>query len=329
MKRREFLQTAISGATVLCAWPNSLGAKESAAKAPTEAALLRQRIIDALADSNARVEGVEFYGIHIDAERRFSYEIQKNRQHAFICVRAGDHEGWTEANLGYNAEHPKVPLEKRVWQMKWFADLPGKTVGEALQYLADKRDQHAYRELEYAETALLDLAGKLLDRPALELLELPGRAAVPGVYCILSDQADAVTEEARAAVVSRLNTHLKVKLFGDLETDLAVVRAARGVIGPDAYLIGDVNYGYRREPNEEPIVPIADVMVKLREAGLSGCEDPGAMSTAQWIDMQGRVGGLDLIPDVPLRPAWTAMDHISPEMGARFQYAPCVHGLAD
>ncbi len=326
MNRRAFWRQAALGATALSMPTTDLFAQEPSANSGDEAVALRKRIVEALADSNATISGVDFFGVHVDAERRFSYTVQEHRQHAFIQLRAGAHVGWAEANLGYNNEHPNVSVEKRVWRMHWFAELLGMTLAEALEHLETSREKHDYRQLEYAEMALLDLAGRALDRSCLELLELSGRNPIPGVYCILSDQVDVVAKKAANAQEQNLRSHLKVKLYGDRETDLAVVRAARKVIGSDAYLIGDVNFGYRRTQTDESIDKIAGSLIRLREAGLDGCEDPAAMSQSQWVRLQHLVGTLDLVPDAPLRPAWKAADQISAEMGRVFNMHPACMG---
>jgi len=287
---------------------------------------LRDRIVSQLRAEDAKIETVELYGIHVDAERRFSFGVQKHRQHAFIRFVAGDHSGWAEANLGYNKEHPRIPFAKRIWRMKWYTGLKGMTVGEALTHLGEQRDKLGYREMEYAEMALLDLAGRLLDRPAVDLLELDGRKAIPGVYCILNDDPAHVKREATRAIGQNLRTHLKVKLYGEIDTDLGVVRAAREAYGRKAYIVGDVNMGYRRERSDEPINGIARALASLRDAGLSACEDPAEMSIVQWADLQKRVGKLDLVPDVPLRPAWKAPRQIDPTMGRVFNMHPACMG---
>lgn len=329
MIRRDFLKRAGVGVTALSVFPARLRAEDDK-RSSADASLLWKRITDAASDSQAKIEGIEFYGIHVNAERRFSYTVEKHRQHAFVRFAAGEHSGWAEANLGYNKDHPNVPLAKRVWRMGWYKDLVGKTVAEALEYLQASRQKHDYRQLEYAEIGLLDLAGRLLGRPTLDLLELASREPIPGVYCILSDQPQIVIREAERALSQKLNSHLKVKLYGNIATDLKVVRAARKVIGPNAYLIGDVNYGYRREQMQNGLEEIASPLLQLRDVGLSACEDPAALSVAQWSELQETVGKLDLVPDVPLRPAWEASENIRPEMGQVFNMHPaCMGSLID
>jgi L-alanine-DL-glutamate epimerase-like enolase superfamily enzyme len=158
------------------------------------------------------------------------------------------------------------------------------------------------------------------------LLGLSGKEPVPGVFCILSDDPAQVGKMAKLALEQQLKTHMKVKLYGKLATDLAVVRAARKVIGPDAFLVGDVNGGYRREQTDEGIEPIADALRQLHAAGLSACEDPAKMTVVQWEALQAAGGGIALVPDVPLRPAWSAPGQIRPGMGRIFNLHPACMG---
>jgi L-alanine-DL-glutamate epimerase-like enolase superfamily enzyme len=266
------------------------------------------------------IDAIEFYGVPVKAERRFSFGVQKERLHIFIRLAAAGQSGWTEANLGEGK--PGQTLEQRVARMKWFGDLKGRSVMEALDYLIETREKHGVRELEIAELGLLDLAGKLAGRPTFWLLDLRGRDPVPGLYCILSDDLEHVRAEARRALEQNLKTHLKVKLYGKTETDTAVVRAAREVVGPGVFIVGDANGGYRREASDEPLDGILAAMQALREAGLSACEDPAYMTPAQWAWVQERAGELSLLPDVPMRPAWKSRASFDPAMGRIYNMHP-------
>ena len=123
-----------------------------------------------------------------------------------------------------------------------------------------------------------------------------------------------------------MSTHLKVKLYGRVETDEAVVRAARSVMGPGAYIVGDANYGYRRKQSEEGIEGITAALQRLHASGLSACEDPAAMSPGQWAEIQRSVGDLELLPDAPMRPAWDAPKQVNADMGRVFNMHPACMG---
>jgi len=288
------------------------------------------QVIARLKSVDRRIDSIEAFGVRVDAERRFSFKIQKHRDHAFLAFNAGMATGWAEANLDYD------PLgqawDVRTKSMQCYQGLIGMTVGEALQSLVENREGRGFnhRDLECAEMALLDLAGRLLEVPTIELMGLKGHQAIPGVYCILSDDPDTVRLEAQRAIEQNLKTHVKCKLFGNLEKDLAVIRAVREIHPPETFLVGDVNMGYRRKPGDTPVTDVVDSLRKLHQAGLSACEDPAQMSKRQWEEVQRAVGKLGLVPDVPLRPSWKALEQITPGMGAIFNMHPgCMGSLLE
>ena len=289
---------------------------------------VRSQVMATLAPVPQRIEAVEVYGVPVNAERRFSYEVQKNRWHLFIRFTSGDKSGWTEMNLGQG--EPDLTLEKRAWRLKWFGQLKGRTPAEAIGFFQENRDKLDRGSLEAAEMAVLDLAGKLLGKPAAEILTLSKDAPVPGLFCILSDDPEKVKAEARRSLEQNLRTHLKVKLYGRTETDTAVVRAAREVMGPQAYIGGDVNMGYRHALSDASVDDIVTAMLALRDAGLNACEDPGQMSNAQWAEVQRRVSPMSLIPDEPLRPAWKSRLSLDPAMGGIYNMHPnCMGSLIE
>jgi hypothetical protein len=50
------------------------------------------------------------------------------------------------------------------------------------------------------------------------------------------------------------------------------------------------------------------------------------MTAAQWEALQAAIGGLALLPDVPVRPAWSAPQQIRPGMGRIFNMHPACMG---
>lgn len=290
---------------------------------------VRDHVMVALAPITNRIEAIEVYGVPVNAERRFSYEVQKNRWHLFIRFVADGKSGWTEMNMGQG--EPNLPLEKRAWRLKWFGELKGKTPAEAVEFFHTSQDNLGRAELEAAETAVLDLAGRLLDKPAAEILTLTKNDSTPGLFCILNDDPAKVKIEAQRSLEQNLRTHLKVKLYGNTNTDCAVIRAAREVMGAKTYIGGDVNMGYRHTPDTNaPVDDIVNAMFALRAAGLDACEDPAQMSNAQWAEVQRRVAPLALIPDEPLRPAWKSRLTLDPAMGGIYNMHPnCMGSLIE
>lgn len=281
---------------------------------------VRENVMAALAPITNRIESIEVFGVPVNAERRFSYEVEKGRLHLFIRFSSAGKSGWTEMNMGDGPSD--TTLEKRARRLQWFSQLKGKTPAEAVEFFHAGQDKLGRAELEAAEMAVLDLAGRLLDKPVAELLTLTQTKPVPGLFCVLSDDPEKVKAEARRSLEQNLRTHLKVKLYGNTNTDIAVIRAAREVMGAKAYIGGDVNMGYRHALTNTPVDDIVAAMFALRAAGLDACEDPAQMSNAQWAEVQRRVAPFALIPDVPLRPAWQSRRTLDPAMGHTYNMHP-------
>ena len=169
--------------------------------------------------------------------------------------------------------------------------------------------------------ALLDLAGRLLGSSVLALLNLDGRQPVPGLFCILESDPQRAAEQAVLARKQNHTTHIKLKIYGESTLDAALIRAVRKVMGPKTYLIADANEGYAHALNA-PLDALAAQLKALHQAGLNACEDPAELDTADWVDLQTRVGLLDLIPDKPMRPAWRALHTVIPGMGRVYNLHP-------
>lgn len=270
-----------------------------------------------LQNVNASIDRVELFRFDVNKERRFSFGVWHNRQHVFLRLWAGGHCGWGE-QIG-STNNPKLDVAERG---ACFHQLLGMSVSEALRHVYMGCEDWPPVHRESAEMALVDLAGRLTDTPAIELLGLEAGAAVPGLFCILSDDPETVRSEAQIALRHNLRTHLKVKLYGKTEVDLRVLAAARQVMGPQAYIVGDANDGYRPHASDEPVEDIASKLILLHRGGLSACEDPGALSTPQWIELQQRVGALDLLPDEPMRWVWKSLTTVTAGMGRVYNIHP-------
>jgi muconate cycloisomerase len=119
------------------------------------------------------------------------------------------------------------------------------------------------------EMALWDLAGKAAGLPLYRLWAEAQRDAVPTKFSVSGRPPERAAEIA-AWAVSQGYTAMKVKVGGDLTTDLARVAAVRAAIGPDVRLGVDANGGWspwvaleavRRLPDydvffvEQPVAP--------------------------------------------------------------------------
>ena len=133
-------------------------------------------------------------------------------------------------------------------------------------------------------------------------------------------------EKAQQAWNNGFRSHLKLKLFGDVELDGQLVSATREVYGEKAYVVGDANTGYRPQHRSGGVDEVGQAMLELWNYGLSACEDPAELDIAQWEALQLRVDPLELIPDVPLRPASVALNTVTPHMGKVFNIHPGAMG---
>lgn len=272
-----------------------------------------------------KIEEVEVYKYNILAERHFSFGTWTSRQHAFVKIGSQGKLGFGENIMAVNK--PEISLQEWGGYLK---ELVGLTIQEAIDLTRTKYDTWGGRCCEMAEMALIDLGGKLLKQTGLEMLNLRGEKPVFGVYVILSDDVDFVAQEAKRAYKKNRAQYIKVKLFGDLELDSKIVKAVRDNTDENTFLIGDVNTGYGKSVKEEDLDHLAKQLRVLFDCGLDACEDPADMSNELWIDLQKRVGKLDLIPDVPMRPARVVINENIEGMGRIYNIHPgCMESIID
>ncbi|RHQ18213.1 hypothetical protein DW974_04055 [Lachnospiraceae bacterium AM48-27BH] len=254
----------------------------------------------------------------VHATRKFSFGTWTSRQHVFVSIKAGTETGYGENIVSVN--QPDVSLED--WKV-WLQELVGLSVGEAIDYLRAHLETWRDRMTEMTEMALVDLWGKVVRKNALELLELPGRDPVYGVYVILSDDMQVIENKVKYAISCGKTKFIKVKLFGDEALDCQVIGMVRKYLSrEETYLIGDVNCGYRPEGTEKPLNEITDSMMQLYEAGLDACEDPAFLNLKEWQALQTQVHPLSLIPDYPMRPSRVAQKTIIEGMGDCYNIHP-------
>lgn len=268
------------------------------------------------------INGAQLYLINVEAVRHFSHSTWYNRQHLMLHLRCGEYGGWSEVRISSNT--PDVSLEE--WKEK-VAYIAGKTPREALDWLREhKYGAWEAKAVEWLEFALYDLLGRLIDTPAVRLLGLENNQPVPGLFTILETEPGQLLLKLEEARSQGLTTHLKLKLFGEAEADRALIRTLREGAGPEAFLIGDPNGGYKDGTLEE----YAALLNAHYAAGLDGCEDPAVLSNPEWVRLQELVGELALIPDKPLRPSWKSIDTLLPGMGKIYNFHPKTTGsLAD
>jgi L-alanine-DL-glutamate epimerase-like enolase superfamily enzyme len=268
-----------------------------------------------------KIENIELFRFDVDVPRHFSFGTWHSRQHAILNISIGELSGWSERRASHN--NPNLNIS--VWG-SFLEELKGQTVSEAFEYIKNKRDGEGkwhWSMIEFVEMALLDLAGRLLKKPAIELLGLKSKGFVPGLFCILEEDPEKAKEQARLSLKHNLKTHIKVKIFGDENLDVRLVSSVRGIMGPSAYIVADANRGYKSWNNLDDL---ANKLLNLYDQGLNACEDPAQLTNKQWVTLQNKVGDLTLIPDYPMRPVWEAINNVLPGMGRIYNLHPASMG---
>lgn len=273
-----------------------------------------------VANSEATISGVSMYLINVTKVRNFSHSTWHNRQHVFVKIESGEHTGWAEALANKN----DLNFDIAKWG-SYLNEINGMSIAEAIEYCRSTFMQGKWnaKMSEPALIALHDLNGRVANKPTIELWGLEKREPVPGLFCILEKDVNQALVQAQIAKEQNLTSHVKIKMFGDVEIDLALTRALREFFGAESFLMADANRGYKKW---ESLDVLATRMKDLQSAGLNAMEDPAELTTEQWIELQKKVGDFSLIPDRPMRPAHKALDLFNKEMGHYFNIHPDTMG---
>ena len=119
-------------------------------------------------------------------------------------ISAGDYYGWSEIPASRNT--PDVDLSPWMNYVKQFKGLSVLEAQKLLQSQQVKGSEKSFKFLELMDMGLLDLAGRLENKPAIELLGLNHREPVPGLYCILHKDED--NWEILFEIISEIKRHL-------------------------------------------------------------------------------------------------------------------------
>ena len=274
------------------------------------------------ATTNAKhsIDEIELFRYDINVPRHFSWGTWHNRQHVFMRMVSGEHEGWAEVAAAKN--NPELNLAD--WG-RFLHNFRGLTLKEAYKVIRQhqigngKQGKYVRRQLEFLLMGLLDLQGRIENRPAVALLNMPHTKPVPGLYTILDDDLDKVQTEISRCKAQGLDSHVKFKLFGDQALDLSIIELARTSLGKESFILSDANRGYQ---NWGSIDELADILRALRSKGLDAMEDPAELAVEQWIQLQDQIGDLALVPDYIMRPAWKGLERATPGMGRVFNFHP-------
>jgi L-alanine-DL-glutamate epimerase-like enolase superfamily enzyme len=227
------------------------------------------------------IEKIDLYWGQVPVECRFSYGDQTTFSFLLVCLHSGRFQGWGETLLAFDAGFPE--------RAKNLLGLDARELDSALLSegeVADKR-------LEACSIAAYDLVARVRGVPFYAVLGKPQRRQVPLMPCIFPRNPDHAAQ--RAGIFTAVGfKHLKVKLIGDPEEDLAVIRKIRKVISPDIPLQGDVNLGYQFKDLQNGL------LVKLKTAGLNILEDPCISCARELAQLRSPDHPLIMI-DVPAR----------------------------
>jgi len=266
------------------------------------------------------VDSITLFLINVTKARNFSHSVWYNRQHVFLKIQSGAHTGWAEALVSKN----DLGFDIAVWGA-FLKELKGMKLEEAIGYVRNKFLDGRWNAKQSEPTliALYDLVGKVANKPTIELWGLEGRKPVPGLFCILEKEVERALKQAEIAKEQKLASHVKVKMFGITEVDMALTRALRNSFGKETFLMADANRGYKAWKS---IDELAIILEGLQAEGLDAMEDPAELTSGQWIALQSKVGDFSLIPDRPMRPAYKALDTFVPQMGDYFNIHPDTMG---
>jgi L-alanine-DL-glutamate epimerase-like enolase superfamily enzyme len=153
------------------------------------------------------------------------------------------------------------------------------------------------------DCALWDLEAARSGRPAWQLAGLPGANALVTTFTLGADGPAVMAEGARKYTHAR---SLKLKLTGDLDLDIARIRAVRSA-RPEVWMGVDANQGYDVGTLARLVPVLVEANVSLleqpiargREADLEGFESPVPIaadeSALSLADVAGLVGRFDVV----------------------------------
>jgi L-alanine-DL-glutamate epimerase-like enolase superfamily enzyme len=204
----------------------------------------------------AIIDRVQVHWGEIPVKLTFSYG--KVNVFPFIIVRlfAGKCEGLGEV---------VVPTKDFLFEL--LPRLLGADARKLDALLPETHDDHDRILCEAVSIALWDLLGHVCGLPLWSLLGGAPGVRVPLMPCTFPNTPAEARERAEFFFAQGY-TYLKVKLIGDLEEDVARVRAIRSVAPAGAVLQGDANCAYKT------IEAARRALRQTGDAGLDIFEDP-------------------------------------------------------
>ncbi len=133
------------------------------------------------------------------------------------------------------------------------------------------------------DTALHDLSAKQLGVPLYRLLGGIVRSEVPQLRILALKAPHEVARNARR-LVDEGYRYLKIKLDGDIETDVARVRAVRDAVGTDVHLTVDANQSYEPDAAIRAARRIEEFGIDLFEQPVRADDFEGLAKVARAVD---------------------------------------------
>ena len=263
-----------------------------------------------------KIDEINLFLINVTKERNFSFGVWKNRQHVMINIKGANHIGWGETKVSSN--QPDFDLSR--WS-KAFQKIKGMNLTDAIEEVRNQFLQGQWRPIvtEGLLMTLYDLLGKIENKPTIKIWGLEGYDPVPAIFCILEKEEELVIKQAQIAKDQNMHRYVKIKMFGNFETDKKNVSALRKFLGPDAFILGDPNRGY---DHVKDLNKLSQIMVALHEVGMDGVEDPSNLRKEELIFLQSNVGKLSIVPDHIMRPAAKSIKYFDDRMGNYFNLHP-------
>ena len=263
-----------------------------------------------------KIDEINLFLINVTKERNFSFGVWKNRQHVMFNIKARNHTGWGETKVASN----QPDFDLKAWSEE-FIKLKGMNLVEAIEEVRNQFLEGNWRPIvtEGLLMTLYDLMGKIENKPTVKMWGLKGEAPVPAIFCILEKEEDSVIKQAKIAVEQNMHRYVKIKMFGDFEVDKRNVSALRKFLGPDSFILGDPNRGYK---NITDLKELSQIMIALNQVGMDGVEDPSDLKKEELIYLQANVGKLSIVPDHIMRPASKSIKSFDDRMGNYFNLHP-------
>ena len=230
-----------------------------------------------------KIDRIRLYHGRMPCDLRFSYGEVKAFPYLIAEIEAGKWTGTGEClhgKAGEAAEMARTLLGRDAFLLD--ALIPPITFTWQKSVL---------REL--FSMALHDLVARAAGVPLHALLGGLLRRRVPLMACLFPESPQHAETTARRFVDAGFKA-LKVKNFGEIEKDCALIRAVRRA-HPEGFLQSDPNLGYKT------LAAAAAALPRMAEAGLTAVEDPGAVTLGEYLRLMEVSPRPKIILDGPSR----------------------------